>query len=427
MATNKHIANLIVRYRSNTLNEREKEELEAWCNLCEENQLLFNRLNEAGEVTGALYSEAINEEGGTIKYMFPAQQKLRFITALKYAAIVTGLVLTGLAVYSILTRNHNKKMAAIDNQEGLNSKAPGKQGVQLKLADGSIVHLDSNVNGHIALQYRSVVYKRGDMVRYEWSNGNAHPELEHNTITTPRAKKFALELPDGSKAWLNASSSITYPTAFIGKERIVYITGEVYFEVNPAPVTLGTGGGKTPFIVYINPLAGGKGAGAVIEVTGTHFDVNAYGDEPVIKTTLLQGKVKVSNQFRTLETVIGNDKERLSSDADLPSELQTAILTPGQQAQINGNGQLEVIKYADIQEVLAWHKDLIIFNDADIKLIMQQLARQYDFEVVFKKPVNGHYTLSVTRQTAIEQILEALELAGGVHFEIDDRKIFVSQ
>jgi transmembrane sensor len=428
VATNKHIANLIVRYRSNTLNEREKEELEAWCNLCEENQLLFNRLNEAREVSGALYSEAINEEGGKVKHMFPTQQKLRFITALMYAAIVTGLVLTGLAVYSILTRNHNKKMAAIDNQERLNSnQAPHKQGVQLKLADGSIVHLDSSVNGHIALQYRSVVYKRGDMVRYEWSNGNAHFELEHNTITTPRAKKFALELPDGSKAWLNASSSITYPTAFIGKERIVYITGEVYFEVNPAPVSLGTGGGKTPFIVYINPLTGGKGAGAVIEVTGTHFNVNAYGDEPVIKTTLLQGKVKVSNQFRTLETVISNDKERQSPAADLPSELKTAILTPGQQAQVNGNGQLEVIKYADIQEVLAWHKDLIIFNDVDIKLIMQQLARQYDYEVVFKKTVNGHYTLSVTRQTAIEQILEALELAGGVHFDIDDRKIFVSQ
>jgi transmembrane sensor len=431
VATNKHIADLIVRYRRNTLNEQEKEELEAWCNLCEENQLLFNRLNDAGEATGALvelYSESINEEGGKIRHMFPDQQNQRFITTIKYAVIAIVLVLTGVAVYLIQTTSHNKKIAAIDNKEELNSKqVPGKQGVQLKLANGSIIYLDSSVNGHIALQYRSVIYKRGDMVRYEWSNGNAHAELEHNTITTPRAKKFTLELPDGSKAWLNASSSITYPTAFIGKERIVHITGEVYFEVNPAPVSLGESNGKTPFIVYINPLTGGKGAGAVIEVTGTHFNVNAYGDEPVIKTTLLQGKVRVSNQFRPLATVVGNSKGLQSTTAEPKYDLQTAVLTPGQQAQINGNGQLEVIKYADIQEVMAWHKDLIIFNDVDIKQIMQTLARQYDYEVAFKEPVNGHYTLSVTRQTTINNILEALELAGGVHFEINDRKIIVSQ
>jgi transmembrane sensor len=433
VATNKHIADLIVRYRRNSLNELEKKELEAWCNLCEENQLLFNRLNDAREAKGALvelYSEAISEEVGKIRQMFPNQQKQRFTTAIKYGAIVIGLVLMGLAVYSIRSGDQHNNTAAIDNQvkEGLNSNlAHRKHGVQLKLADGSIVYLDSSINGHIALQYRSVIYKRGDMIRYEWSNGNAHPALEHNTITTPRAKKFALELPDGSKAWLNASSSITYPTAFIGKERIVYITGEVYFEVNPAPVSLGTGGGKTPFVVYINPLAGGKGAGAVIEVTGTHFNVNAYGDEPVIKTTLLQGKVRVSNQFRPLATVVGNSKGRQSTVADSEYELQTAVLTPGQQAQINGHGQLVVIKYADIQEVMAWHKDLIIFNDVDIKQIMQQLARQYDHEIVFKEPVNGHYTISVTRQTPIKHVLEALELAGGVHFEIEDRRIIVSQ
>ncbi len=431
VATNKHIGDLIVRYRRNELNEREKQELEAWCNLCEENQLLFDRFNDSGEATGALvelYSEAINEEGGKIRQMFPSQQNQRFITTIKYAVIATCLVLTGLALYLILTTDHNKKIAAIDNQKELNSnQAPGKQGVQLTLADGSIVYLDSSINGHIALQYRSVIYKRGDMVRYEWSNGNAHPELEHNTITTPRAKKFTLELPDGSKAWLNASSSITYPTAFIGKERIVHITGEVYFEVNPAPVSLGKGNGKIPFIVYINPLTGGKGAGAVIEVTGTHFNVNAYGDEPVIKTTLLQGKVRVSNQFRSLANVFGNSKDRQSTAAEQKYELQTAVLTPGQQAQINGNGQIDVIKYADIQEVMAWHKDLIIFNDVDITQIMQTLARQYDYEVAFKEPVDGHYTISVTQQTNIKYVLEALELAGGVHFEINDRKIIVSQ
>jgi ferric-dicitrate binding protein FerR (iron transport regulator) len=281
------------------------------------------------------------------------------------------------------------------------------------------------VNGHVALQYRSVISKRGDMVRYEWSTGNAQPELEYNTLTTPRARKFMLELPDGSRAWLNASSSVTYPTAFIGKERIVQITGEVYFEVNPDPVTLGRPE-KKPFIVYVNSLPGSMGVGTKVEVMGTHFNVNAYGDEPVIKTTLLKGKVKISNQFLQVagtdrivnEPQIGNVQGR---------EIQTAVLTPGQQAQVYANGRLEVIRYADIQEVMAWHKGLFIFNDQHIKRIMQQIARHYDYDVEFDDRVDGHYTLTVTQQTTIDQILEVLELSGGVHFQKEGRKIVVSQ
>jgi len=167
---------------------------------------------------------------------------------------------------------------------------------------------------------------------------------------------------------------------------------------------------RKPFVVQVDPLPGTKGAGAVIEVMGTHFNVNAYGDEPVIKTTLLEGSVKVSNQY---------PQSRVA--------MQSATLTPGQQAKINGDGRLEVEEYADIQDVIAWHKDLFIFNDLDIKLLMLQLARQYDYEIVFKEPVSGHYTLSVMRQMPINQILEALEFAGGVHFKLEGRTIVVSQ
>jgi len=412
VATHKHIADLIGKHRSNSLKEHDKQELQAWCDQCEENRLLFERLKGLGVVSDILlelYSTGIPEDRGKIRLMFPHKSKQRFMRVLKYVAIVTGLLLTVITVYALLHRNRDKKIISVDNhpKDGLSdSQVPDVHRVELKLANGRIVYLDSSVNGHIALQYRSVIYKRGDVVRYEWSTGNAQPELEYNTITTPRTRTFALELPDGSKAWLNASSSITYPTAFIGKKRIVQITGEVYFEVNHNAESLGSRLQKRPFVVTVNPLPGSKGAGAAVEVMGTHFNVNAYGDEPVIKTTLLQGRVKVSNLFH---------------------EGQSTVLTPGQQAKVNGNGQLEVIKYADIQEVMAWHKDLFIFNDVDIKLLMQQLARQYDYEVVFKEPVSGHYTLSVMRQTSIELVLEALELAGGIHFNVEGRNIIVSQ
>nr|WP_240348037.1 FecR family protein [Longitalea arenae] len=296
--------------------------------------------------------------------------------------------------------------------------------VALKLADASIIYLDSSINGHVALQYRSVINKRGDKVRYEWSTGNAQRELGYNTITTPKARKFAVELPDGSKVWLNASSSITFPTAFINKERIVQVTGEAYFEVNPEPVSLDSETAQKPFIVYVESPQS-KGTGAAVEVMGTHFNVNAYGDEPVIKTTLLEGKVKVSNQFCPGFEKAATMKPEQMLSAQQPT--QSATLIPGQQALVNGDGQMEIVKYADIQEVMAWHRDIFIFNDLDIKLIMQQIARQYDYEIYFKEPVNGHYTLTITRQTPLDQILRALELSGGVHFKLEGRKISVSE
>jgi len=414
--THKHIAELIDRHRSNSLSERERQALQAWIDLCEDNRMLFERLKSQGFVSDILlelYSTGINEEGAKIRLMFPHQRQQPFLRALQIVAIIMGLLLTGIAVYALLQLNRGKNIMFVDNhpKDGLSdSLSPDVHRVALRLANGRIIYLDSSINGHIALQYRSVIYKRGDVVRYEWSTGDAQPELEYNTVTTPRARKFEIELPDGSKAWLNASSSITFPTAFIGKKRVVQITGEVYFEVSRHAMVLGAGIEKKPFVVQVNPLPGTKGAGAAIEVMGTYFNVNAYGDEPIIKTTLLEGSVKVSNQFQPSRVA-----------------MQSAILTPGQQAQINGDGQLEVEKYADIQDVMAWRKDLFIFNDLDIKLLMRQLARQYDYEIAFKEPVSGHYTLSVMRQMPINQVLEALEFAGGVHFKMEGRTIVVSQ
>ncbi|OQP62379.1 hypothetical protein A3860_28900 [Niastella vici] len=432
MATHKRIAELIVKHRRNTLSDHERQELEAWCGLCEENQLLFERLNRQAYHTDSLvefYSEAINGERGKVRPLFPRQGRQRFVAAITYMVILGCLLFTGITLYSGLQKGAGKKSAATNSRASSalsNAVLPDVHRVQLKLANDRIVYLDSSVNGHIALQYRSVIYKQGDEVRYEWSNGDAQPELEYNTITTPRTRKFVLELPDGSKAWLNASSSITFPTAFINKERIVQITGEVYFEVNPQPVSPGTGQQMKPFIVYANPLPGGKGGGAMIEVLGTHFNINDYGDEPAIKTTVLQGKVRVSNRFGPLTDIV-HAVSRLNRKAAKQPNEQSAVLIPGQQANVNGDGQLEVIKYADIQEVMAWQKDLLIFNDLDIKQIMQQLCRQYDLEVEYKEPVTGHYTLSMTRQLTVEPVLKALELSGGINFEIEGHKIIVSQ
>jgi ferric-dicitrate binding protein FerR (iron transport regulator) len=432
VATHKHIAELIIKHRRNSISAQEKEELEAWCNLCEENQLLFERLSGPGydNMVELYNSLTITETGGKVRPLFPDKPRKRVVTALVYAAIVICLLFTGVAVYSVLKKEQHGNNRNILVQEKHTEDINNGQGqdvhrVQLKLANGDVVYLDSSVNGHVALQYRSVIFKRGDMVRYEWSTGNAQPELEYNTLTTPRARKFMLELPDGSKAWLNASSSITYPTAFVGRERIVQVTGEVYFEVNHEPVELGSKE-KKPFIVYVNSIPGSMGVGAKVEVMGTHFNINAYGDEPVIKTTLLQGKVKISNLFLQVAGA-GRVANETSAEDNNGGELQTAVITPGQQALVKGNGKLEVIKYADIQEVMAWRKDLFIFNDQHIKRIMQQLGRRYDYDVEFTDRVEGHYTLTLTQQVTIDHVLQLLELAGGVRFKVNGSKIIVSQ
>lgn len=427
VATHKHIAELIIKHRRNSISAQEIKELEAWCNLCEENQLLFERLSGPGydNMVELYNSLTITETGGKVRSLFPDKPGKRVVTMLVYAAIVICLLLTCVAVYSVIIKeqdNNENILVQGKETEGIKgNQVPDVHRVQLKLANGDVVYLDSSVNGHVALQYRSVIFKRGDMVRYEWSTGNAQPELEYNTLTTPRARKFMLELPDGSKAWLNASSSITYPTAFIGRERIVQITGEVYFEVNPEPLRAE----KKPFIVYVNSIPGSLGVGAKVEVMGTRFNINAYGDEPVIKTTLLQGKVKISNLFLQVADAGRGVKE--TSIKTNGGELQTVVITPGQQVQVNGTGKLEIIKYADIQEVMAWHKGLFIFNDQHIKRIMQQLARRYDYDVEFADKVEGHYTLTLTQQATIDQVLQVLELSGGVHFEVNGSKIIVSQ
>lgn len=410
VATNRHIAELIIKHRKNSLSAYEKEELETWCDHSEENQLLFDRLSGPGydNMVELYNSLSTTENDVPVRQLFPQQRK-RVVVAMVYASIIICLLFAGMAVYSVVSKQRDKnKNNTLVQQKPTdvinNTQVPDVHRVQLKLASGDVIHLDSSVNGHVALQYRSVIFKRGDMIRYEWSTGDAQTELEYNTLITPPARRFVLELPDGSKAWLNASSSITYPTAFIGKERIVQVTGEVYFEVNHYPGTLGSHE-KKPFIVCVNSMPGSMG-GARVEVLGTHFNVNAYSDEPVIKTTLLQGKVKVSNQLPALKTV---------------------VLTPGQQAQVSGNGKLEVIKYADIQETMAWHKGLLIFNDRPIKQIMKQLARQYDFDVAFDDEVDGHYTLTLTQEAPLDRVLQVLEFSGGVHFKVDGRKIVVSQ
>jgi ferric-dicitrate binding protein FerR (iron transport regulator) len=219
-----------------------------------------------------------------------------------------------------------------------------------------------------------------------------------NTISTPRGGQYKVTLADGTKVWLNAASSICFPVAFTGKERKVEITGEAYFEVAKYPTK--------PFRVLTSSPSG-KPDGADIEVLGTHFNVNAYDDEAEIKTTLLEGKIKIS--------------------ALNPNDTRSPqFLKPGDQAAVNRDGKIKVKDHADTEEAVAWMNGHFQFKSADIKKVLRQIARWYDVEIEYKGNIGLHFTGQLTKNDSVSKVLNELMLTGEVHFKIDGRKIIVS-
>lgn len=276
-----------------------------------------------------------------------------------------------------------------------NDVAPGGNKAMLTLADGTNVILDSANNGLISHQGNTRVQKLSNGLLVYTINGKQVTEKEeafYNTISTPRGGQYQVTLADGTKVWLNAASSIRFPVVFTGSERKVVITGEAYFEVAKNK--------DMPFRVNAN--------NAEIEVLGTHFNINAYEDEPSLKTTLLEGSVKVS--------VSPSATDQISK-----------YLVPGQQAGILKSGKISVINNADIEETMAWKNGRFQFESSDLKTILRQIARWYDVDIEYRGNVNLHFTGQLTRNEYVSKVFEKLELTGEVHFKIEGKKIIVTQ
>jgi ferric-dicitrate binding protein FerR (iron transport regulator) len=205
-------------------------------------------------------------------------------------------------------------------------------------------------------------------------------------MTTPKGRQFQLVLPDGSKVWLNAASSITYPTAFIGEERSVKINGEVYFEIAKDL--------KRPFNVKVND-------DNEIQVLATGFNVKAYTDDPLITTTLLEGAVRL-NAFKKVQT-----------------------LKPGQQTQVNTDGKITLVNKADIAKIMAWKNGLFNFQDESLEEVMKQLERWYDIRVQYigNPPAQKFYG-ELQRDLTLLQVIEALKEIG-IQFKIQGRTLIV--
>jgi ferric-dicitrate binding protein FerR (iron transport regulator) len=220
-------------------------------------------------------------------------------------------------------------------------------------------------------------------------------------------------LPDGSKVWLNAASSIRYPTAFTGNERKVEITGEAYFEIMPLTsrqVGTGSKGGshKVPFIVKIGSPSG---EGGEVEVLGTHFNINAYDDEEVMKTTLLEGRVKVNSAIPDKSGRAGNP--------------QSAILKPGEQVSLSHTSQLSQPIPVQTAEVMAWKNGLFQFHNAGLPAVLRQISRWYDVDIRYEgdMPVR-EFEGKIQRNLTLLQVLKILE-KNQVHLILEGRTIIV--
>jgi ferric-dicitrate binding protein FerR (iron transport regulator) len=268
---------------------------------------------------------------------------------------------------------------------------PGKTGAILTLGDGTQVSLDTVKNATVAQEGGVTAKVTAGALVYD--GAVKENEVVYNTMSTPKGRTYQMTLPDGTEVHLNAASSIRFPTAFLGKERTVEVTGEVFMNVAK--------NSKQPFHVKVN----GK---ENIDVLGTQFNVNAYSDEESIKTTLLEGSVRMSSVNDN--TTSGNDK--------------SIILKPGQQAQSKGNS-FQLNNNVDIDEVVAWKNGYFHFDKADLRYVTRQLARWYDIEAVYKGDAST-FSGVIPRNFSLSQLLQFLKLSG-IDGHLENGKLVIQQ
>jgi ferric-dicitrate binding protein FerR (iron transport regulator) len=310
-------------------------------------------------------------------------------------------------VYWVTGKRRTVAPGPVANNRYKNDVAPGGNKAVLTLANGSTIVLDSAQDGTLAQQgttkiikldggalaYHAATDSRGETT--EQTKGQTGPteQTGYNTIATPRGGQYRIILPDGSKVWLNAASSLRFPAAFTGSERTVELTGEAYFEI-------AKNAGK-PFHVKV-PSGGTAGGSMDVEVLGTSFNVMAYTNEEKIHTTLLEGKVKVKQ---------GAMAENL---------------TPGRQAIVDQNTQAMEVSDANIEQAVAWKDGLFRFKETDIRELMRQVERWYDVDVVYRTDRGDQdFTGVVSRNKNVSTLLQMLELTGTVHFKIEGKRIIV--
>ncbi len=387
---------LATRYFDNTCTPAEKLELAEWIGRQTDDTMLQQVLGDAweshvplilmpDEMSDRIVAAMFGRSMGTVA--MPELPGTKVVPLRSYRKVwwaAAGILLLGGAgLWSWQHQPAPAPVAESRQQRYRNEVMPGTNRAMLTLADGSMIALDSAGNGVLGRQGAVKIIKQsnGELAYV----GNSSGEVMFNTMSTPRGGQYHLTLPDGTQVWLNAASSITYPAAFTGKERKVTVKGEAYFEV--------TANANMPFRV---------GAGnAEITVLGTRFNVNAYTEEPTIRTTLVDGAVSVA------------------------AGKASALLHPGMQAKVGKDNILNVTENIDTDETIAWKNGFFQFTDADMPTVMRQIEKWYDVNVSYEGAIpEKSFGGGMQRSLPLTKVLGILE-ENGVKFRIEGKNIIV--
>ncbi|WP_433902738.1 FecR family protein [Sphingobacterium puteale] len=370
-----YISHLARKLQENTITKEELEEFEAWYDGFD-NVLEITSGESREDMLQRIYDQIAQEAN-----IRPADK----VSKVWFMAAACLLFVFSFGGYFFYHSDLLDK-ASFSQHE---SVVPGGNKAILTLANGQKVKLDEVGDGQLAVEGNNNIIKSSDgQLRYEadFDDGKRIKSVGINELSTPLGGQYHLILADGSKVWLNSGSSIKFPTSFNPKERKVEVVGEAYFEVSHHP--------KWPFIVISREQ--------IVQVLGTHFNVSAYEDEDRMRTTLLDGSVKVS-------TVKGSK-----------------MLKPGQEAVVNGEN-LSVTN-ADTEEAIAWKEGYFRFNNENIVPVMRKLARWYNVEVTFQGKITQEaFNGKISRSKNLDQALKMLEKTGVIHFKTEGRRVIVTQ
>jgi ferric-dicitrate binding protein FerR (iron transport regulator) len=377
---NNRLRYLLSRHFDKTLIPEEQAELSHFLNDPEQDAHLELLIEEAWMRS----SESDNAVFGEPGLQPPVQGEVhktpvRRMHFLRWAAAVLLLIAAG-TTWMLISRQQ-----LYDDKKKMNDPEPGSNKAVLTLGDGASITLDSSLKGRLAMQGNVQLNARPGVLSYSNNTDGAAGTVTYNTLTTPKGGQYQLQLPDGSKVWLNAASSLKYPTAFTGKERRVVLTGEAYFEI--------AANSAQPFFVTVS--------NADIAVLGTSFNVMAYRNEITMATTLLEGAVKVSR------------------------DNESGILKPGEQLLMKEGEKIRINHHADTEQAVAWKNGFTSFKGADIRTIMRQVERWYDVEVIYSGDVPARsFTGDIPRDAHLSELLKILEVSR-IKFKLEGRRLTV--
>jgi len=439
-------AQLIDRYLDGTCTDQERQLVEqvyskvALAKILEDSHIDFSGIGReswayiaaetAGEVGAGLEigSGRYNRTGLEVRYepevTLKSRPMFRLWRGVAAAVAVVAITLGTWLYYPTLSSRVPRDLNRNAIHKDLNDIAPGHNTATITLADGTVINLDTNRTGVVFnsddLTYADGTSVTSSLLSSSSLRGKHSDEAISQTLTasTPRGGTYQFVLPDGTKAWLNAASSIRFPSSFAGTQRrSIEMTGEVYLEVAKDRAH--------PFIV--------KSRGQEVEVLGTHFNINAYTDESNVKTTLLEGSVKVSSLQQGSADASSLRGRAEASRSNLPgrgpstTQGVATTLKPGQQSILSNTNRIE-IKQVNTAEAIAWKEGNFVFNNEDIETIMRHIARWYNIEVKYEGILPaGEFSGNVSRSKNISQVLQALELTKLVHFKVEGRTVVVTK